>query len=97
MSECANCGEPRPPKGGWRKGWACGYCPACYKRWRRHGSPAGGPPPPRPRAPRAARAGRVEDYTDLRSWGIPDSQAAERLGVSVRTLLRYKRDLREAS
>jgi hypothetical protein len=40
--------------------------------------------------------GRVEDYADLRSWGLTREQAAVRLGVTMRTVLRYDAALREA-
>jgi hypothetical protein len=93
MGACS-CGEPRPPHS-WRYGWARGYCGTCYRRWARQGFPRGGPLPPAPRAPRASRAARIEDYTELRSWGVPDTRAAERLGVSTRTVLRYKQQLRQ--
>jgi hypothetical protein len=44
------------------------------------------------RAARSAiREGRVEDYAELRSWGLTRAQAAERLGVSYRTAMRYQR------
>jgi hypothetical protein len=98
--ECAGCGKPRPENAGLR-GWRRGWCGACGKRWRRHGKPADGPPPPaprgNPRAPWANRISRIEDYADLRSWGVPDSEAAERLGVSARTLTRYKQAMQEVS
>ena len=91
MKPCANCGEPRPEKA-YLHGWRRDYCGPCAKRWHRHGYPPEGPPPPW-----ASRAARVEDYTDLRSWDVPDSQAAERIGVSTRTLERYTRERTEAS
>ena len=89
---CASCGKPRPEHA-WLQGWACSYCGTCHRRWRRHGSPPGGPPPPRSRATRPAW---LEDYGYLRSWGVGDEEAARRLGVSVGTIERY-RDRRETA
>ena len=43
----------------------------------------------------APRAARLEDYAELRSWGEPMENAAERLGVSFRTAQRYEAALRE--
>jgi hypothetical protein len=37
---------------------------------------------------------RLEDYADLRSWGLNRAQAAERMGVSLRTADRYEAELR---
>ena len=45
---------------------------------------------------RQARIGRVEDYAELRSQGLTRQQAAWRLGVSYRTIMRYERTLRAA-
>lgn len=95
MSECKACGKPRPPRSALRPGWGCGYCNSCYRRWVRQGRPADGPVPRKPRGPRADRIGRIEDYAELRSWGVADSEAAQRLGVSPRTLQRYKSSQRE--
>ena len=39
---------------------------------------------------------RLQDYTDLRSWGLTRLQAAERMGVTLRTVERYERALRQA-
>ena len=83
--EC-RCGCGRPA--------ACRRCKltrACYQRWRRHGWPDDVPPP------RAARAGRIEDYLELRSQGLTRTQAAERLGVTRRTIERYEHDLAKAA
>ena len=97
---CVSCGRARPPAA-WRHSWRQGYCGTCYKRWSRHGFPPGGPPRPAartdPRSPWGSRLGRIEDYADLRAWGVPDEQAAVRLGVSARTLDRYKQAMQETS
>ena len=89
LEPCASCGRPQPERA-WLENWACGYCGTCYKRWRRHGSPPEGPPPPSRRAPRASHVALLEDYAELRSWGVQDEEAAQRLGVSPRTIERYK-------
>jgi hypothetical protein len=47
------------------------------------------------RAYSAQRAGRIEDYAELRSWGLTRQEAAARLGVTLRTLDRYDADLRQ--
>jgi hypothetical protein len=47
------------------------------------------------RAYSAQRAARVEDYAELRSWGLTRREAAARLGVTLRTLDRYDADLRQ--
>lgn len=82
----------------------CGWCSACYQRWKRAGRPAEGPPPPMTReesrqlgiaACRANAAAKREDYAELRSWGDSCEQAAARVGVSERTVWRYERILRE--
>jgi hypothetical protein len=38
---------------------------------------------------------RLEDYCDLRSWGLTRRQAAERMGISLRTAERYEAALRQ--
>lgn len=37
---------------------------------------------------------RLEDYSDLRSWGLTRRQAAARMGVTLRTADRYEAALR---
>jgi hypothetical protein len=41
-----------------------------------------------------AKRGRVEDYTELRSWGLTREQATARMGLSERSGFRYERLLR---
>jgi hypothetical protein len=38
---------------------------------------------------------RLEDYRELRSWGVTRAEAAARLGRSYRTITRYDQRLRE--
>jgi hypothetical protein len=38
----------------------------------------------------------LEDYSDLRSWGLTRRQTAERMGVTMRTVERYEKALRQA-
>jgi hypothetical protein len=71
---------------------ARGLCGSCYNRWRYYGKPQDGPPPPRTGGP---CADRIEDYLDLRMWGLSKQQAAERLGVTLRTIWRYEHRLRQ--
>lgn len=52
-------------------------------------------PPPRPMrlvSPRVA--GRIEDYVELRSWGVRREEARQRLGVTDRTISRWHTHLR---
>ncbi|TDD32468.1 hypothetical protein E1287_22535 [Actinomadura sp. KC06] len=84
---CACCGlEGWHSSNGWRH--------ACYQRWVYAGRPDSGPPPPRRAGRGAEAASRIEDYVELRSWQVPREEAAERLGVSIRTLFRYDRRLK---
>ncbi len=50
------------------------------------------------RVARQARAerknARVEDYAELRWWGLTQAQATARLGVCGRTAQRYEAELR---
>jgi hypothetical protein len=66
-----------------------GYCPTCYSRWYAHGRPAGGPPPPQRPGRRPGTPSRLEDFAELASWGLTHAAAAQRLGVSIRTIERY--------
>ena len=43
------------------------------------------------------RAARVEDYAELRSWGLTRVQAAQRLGVCERTAWRYEAGQRQVA
>lgn len=82
------------------------FAVSCYERWQRAGKPASGPPPPMPAAPQlaiarerstAARLGRLEDYSELRSWGVSVKDAARRTGVTERTAWRYEAVRRAAA
>lgn len=46
-------------------------------------------------APQTKHEGRLEDYAELRIWGLSRRQAAERMGVSLRTAERYEAALRQ--
>ncbi len=83
--EC-RCGCGRPAL----RSWQCGLARACYQRWRYYGRPDVIPPP------RPSRADRIEDYVELRSQGLTRARAAERLGVTRRTIERYEHDLATA-
>jgi len=100
---CTSCRKPRPKKANGRHDGALGYCRACYRRHERAGRPASGPPSPVPNSDRVAarnralRAARLEDYADLRSWGVSIADAAARVGVSRATAERYERELQEGA
>lgn len=96
---CSNCHRTRPHGGH-------GWCDTCADRWRSNGRPADGPPPARPRAENArgafaavaARAHarmqvRMENYAELAAAGLNRREAAERLGVSLRSIERYRDQL----
>ena len=83
-AECWCCGHHRPHKGR-------GLCSTCYSRWNKQGFTGPGPGPEfQPAAERAAE--HAATITRL-----PAREAADRLGVSTRTIVRYRRALREAS
>ena len=91
---CRCCGagysyQRKRPWGTNYNGWR-GWCPPCYRRWCDHGKPASGPPTPRQGAGGGPHPGRIEDYADLRSWGLTLAEAALRLGVTKRTAQRYE-------
>ena len=43
----------------------------------------------------STRAELVEDFAELRSWGVSVDEAAARLGVTPRTATRYAASLRD--
>jgi Trp operon repressor len=59
----------------------------------RTGNPGGRGTP----SSRADIQGRLEDLTELTRYDLTASQIAPRLGVSVRTIRRYRARLRDAS
>lgn len=84
QAECGNCGKDREPRDGAR-----GWCQKCYRRWTRAGRPETGPPDPQ-----FARdlKGHLEDYRQLVFSGVTEVDVlAQRIGVSVRTVKRYRR------
>ena len=97
LSVCRKCVRPEPEHP-WREGWRCGYCRRCYVRWMEHGFPASGPPAKRVQVTGGRAAGRVEDYAWLRERErLTRQEAATRLGVTIRSALRYEARLREAA
>jgi len=88
---CRTCPATVKPR---RAGCRHGLCPNCYLRWRNAGFPEAGPPAPlRPWG--RTLAARLEDFTELLSWGVALPDAARRVGVSLRTAERYEARLRE--
>lgn len=101
--ECACCGQTgRHAAHGWRV--------TCYDRWRRHGKPAGGPPPPMTLVeigringakPSGPRLERIEDFVLVLKTRPADTakqavaQAAAAVGRCERTGWRYITSLRE--
>ena len=73
------------------------WCHGCYGRWRRAGKPDSGPPAQGSFRASSARTARLEDYQFLRSLGLSRTEAAARLQVCERTVLRYERSIREAA
>jgi hypothetical protein len=61
---------------------AHGWCNACTLRWYRADRPDAGPPP--------SYAMRCEDYDWLRSQGLLPAEAADRLGMTLRTARRHE-------
>lgn len=87
--QCGTCGTCPGAVVPRRAGCAHGLCPNCWNRWKAAGFPEDGPPPPaRPWERRLA--GSLEDYAELRSWGLAPIQARWRLKVSRRTAERYE-------
>jgi hypothetical protein len=77
---CSNCGNHR-------RHYARHWCGACWRRWNAAGQPASGPPPSPYR--------RWDEYYELtQEMGHSRRQAAARMGISVRTALRYEARLR---
>jgi hypothetical protein len=71
-----------------RRRFTRGLCHTCYYAARAAGTL---PPPLLSNSPtQQDAAGRREDYADLRGWGLSVNQAAERLGVCLRTAERYE-------
>lgn len=76
-----------------------GLVNACWSRERYHGRIDDWPPTKAPanyemKLAASSVRGRLEDYLELKSWGVPDDEAARRLGVTTRTLQRYEAHLR---
>jgi hypothetical protein len=97
---CAcGCGQTGPHAGR-------GLLTRCYRRARHHGQLELYPRRPidsRTRDQlittlkqihRQLRVARMEDYVDLREWGVPRRAAEERLGVTDRTTQRWHATLR---
>jgi hypothetical protein len=77
---CTSCDKPR-------RHFARGWCSACWRRWDAAGQPESGPPPSPYR--------RWDEYYELtQEMGHTRRQAVERMGISLRTALRYEARLR---
>lgn len=94
LAVCRKCVDPEPEHP-WQEGWRCGYCRRCYTRWMEHGFPADGPPAERVQHVGWRADGRVEDYAWLLDQGYDRVAAAQRLGVTIRSALRYESRLRK--
>jgi hypothetical protein len=79
---CDSCGQEKEHQ-------AHGWCDPCWKRWDYAGRPDTGPPP--------RQYGRWEEYLELtREHGYNLTNAASRMGISVRTAQRHEARLRKA-
>lgn len=87
---CKRCGKDKPHE-------AHGLCKSCYgRRYPRQDAPNGVSTQHHSRTPDAV-ASRIEDYALIRPTVADHREAALRLGVSYRTILRYNRRLEEES
>lgn len=79
---CSSCWQ-------WRRHYARRWCRPCWLRWEQAGRPESGPPPSPYR--------RWDEYYELtQEMGHTRRQAVERMGISLRTALRYEARLRAA-
>lgn len=83
---CLACPAERPEDASYA-GWRGPYCATCNRRWQRQGRPEGGPRPSRQRAS-GSFTDRLEDYAELRSWGVSVAEAAVRVGISLDAAVR---------
>jgi hypothetical protein len=90
MPDCA-CGCSRPAARGQR-----GLSSACYQRWLYHGKPPFDQIPP-PSTPHVPVAERIEDYLFIGGDRLSARAAAERLGVTRRTVVRWRAALRSVT
>lgn len=83
---CLRCGRDRRHE-------ARGLCVTCYhaKPYEPTGTGRGGVGVPRDRA---TLAGRMDDFAELRRWGLSVHAAARRLGIALRTAWRYEARLK---
>jgi hypothetical protein len=83
LAECWCCGRPGRHAGR-------GLCERCYNRWHQHGFAGPGPGPEFiPQAERAREYAHVITTLSARAAG-------EKLGISARTVQRWRAALREA-
>lgn len=86
LAECWCCGSPRVRY--LKRGPLCSNC---YHRWHRNGFTGPGPGPARPPA-----AENAQEYAHIIT-SLSARRAAEQLGVSSRTIVRWRTALQEAS
>ena len=91
---------PRHDHGPLRECWCCGrsgehwgrgLCCRCYNRWHARNFAGAGPGPEF-----APAVDRAREYAHVIT-ALPAAQAAQKLGISPRTVVRWRRALREAS
>jgi len=97
---CVGCGQEK-------QYYARESCSTCYERWYHNGKPEGGPPQPKSNDECRAmgrktivfdRDKRMEEYRKLtRDDGLPREIAAQKMGISDRTVSRYEKALRESA
>ncbi len=93
-AKCRACGADRATAP--QRRWACrGLCGTCYRRWANHGFPGDGPGALYgPHAPRHLKNDRLLAFIglELRSPDLTTAEMCTQLGVTRRTLTRYRNE-----
>ncbi len=91
-AKCRACGADRATAP--QRRWACrGLCGACYRRWANHGFPGDGPGALYgPHAPRHLKDERMDAFIGLELRDLTTAEMCTQLGVTRRTLTRYRNE-----